>query len=88
MAGPRAFDRTVRILRFDVLPQVTQITCGGGPLRINKSTKSLSLLITTAPAARAASKIASSDASPQTDIPHGDRFNIWKCLSDPASQRR
>lgn len=63
MAVVRLLDNILRILAFDVLPQVIQITCGGGPRRINKSTKSLSLLMTTAPSRCAASNISSSSAS-------------------------
>lgn len=50
---------------FDVLPQVIQINWGGGPWRRTIATKSLSLslLMTTAFARRAASKISSSFAS-------------------------
>lgn len=43
-----------------VLPQVSHTTCGGGPNRSTKATKSRSLVNITAPAARAASKMASS----------------------------
>ena len=43
---------------FDVFPHVSQSTRGGGPRRSRRSTKSRSLLSTTASASRAAMKIA------------------------------
>jgi len=47
-----------RMWVFEVFPHVTQITCGGGPKRASRSGKSRSFVMTTTPAARAASKIA------------------------------
>ena len=57
MAPGNATERMRRIALVDVLPQVSQMTCGGGPSRSSNSTKSRSLVITTAPASLAISKI-------------------------------
>jgi hypothetical protein len=48
---------------FEVLPHVSQISWGGGPKRSRSWTKSASLVMTIALAARAAAKIAGSSAS-------------------------
>jgi hypothetical protein len=53
----RLFDKTFRRCAFEVLPMVSQMTCGGGPRSSSKRTKSLSLVNTTASASRAARKI-------------------------------
>jgi hypothetical protein len=48
---------------LEVLPQVSQMICGGGPRRSTRSTKSLSLVMTMAFCAFAASNISGSSAS-------------------------
>lgn len=62
-AWGKARTRRWRRCALLVLPQVNQITCGGGPKRSSKCTKSLSLVSTVAFAFLAASNISWSAAS-------------------------
>lgn len=62
-ARGNAVASSVRKYRFDVFPHVSQIICGGAPRWLCSVTKSLSFVITIAPAARAARKISRSVAS-------------------------
>ena len=62
-AWGKARTRSWRRCALLVLPQVNQITCGGGPKRSSKCTKSLSLVSTVAFAFLAASNISWSAAS-------------------------
>ena len=79
--------RISRRRAFDVLPQVTHSTFGGGPSRCNISTKSLSLVITTAPAARAAWKIGAVFGVAQPQIADGVSLDPER-RRDPRGGRR